>query len=87
MPNSPLQRMFETYKNTTLIYQRDGEIRGFALYQEWPDCLNFICIVGIGDNEENLKAMLADRHQLPNKKIVFFDETIMELKTIKCPFH
>jgi len=82
MPDLALQRMFEVYKETTLIYQHGSEIRGFAIYQEWPECLNFIAIVGIGDKIENLKAMLVGRHKLPNKKIVFFDEEKMELRTV-----
>jgi hypothetical protein len=88
MPEHLLRKMFELYSETTLVYKIGDEIRGFALYQEWPDCLNFICIAGISDNrEENLKAMFAGRHQLPQKKIVYFDETEKSLRIIKCPKH
>jgi hypothetical protein len=84
MPENMMRRMFEVYQNTILIYKVDDEIRGFAIYQEWPDCLNFICIAGKSDNRaENLKAMLAGRNQLPPKKFVFFDEEKMELRCLR----
>ena len=86
MPESILRKMFETYQNTTLINFVDGKIRGFALYQEWPDCLNFICIAGDRTKTENLFFFLNEAKEfvekLPNKKIVFFDEEKMELKTL-----
>jgi len=86
MSESTLRTMFEVYQKTTLIFQADGEIRGYGVYQEWPDCLNFICIAGKNNNrEESLKAMLVGRHQLPNKKICYFDEEKMELKVIWQP--
>jgi hypothetical protein len=85
MPEAMMRKMFELYEDTILIYKVNDEIRGFALYQEWPDCLNFICIVGQSDNrEENLKAMLLGRHKLPAKKIVYYDEAQKSLRTIKC---
>ncbi len=79
-----LRRMFETYKDYTLINIVDGEIRGFAVYQEWPDCLNFLCMVGNPENDhlKNITAMMEGRKGLPDKKIVFFDETKMELRTL-----
>ena len=87
MPDSALRRMFEVYRDTTLVYQRDGGIRGFAIYQEWPDCLNFIVIVGAGSKIENLLFFLNDAkstvERLLKKKICFFDEEKMELKIIK----
>lgn len=83
VPVIALRKMFETYQKTTLVYRVDREIRGFAIYQEWPNCLNFITIVGKSkDRLKNLKTMLAGRNQLPVKKIVFFDENKMELKIL-----
>lgn len=82
MPATTLRVMFETYKNSILVWQPNGEICGFAIYQEWPDCLNFIAIAGSSSREENLKAMLAGRHNLPNKKICYFDEQKMKVVTI-----
>lgn len=79
-----LRVMFETYKNTTLIQKNgDGKIAAFAIYQEWPDCLNFIAIVGAsGDRGENVKTLLKIYRALPKKKICYFDESRMELKTL-----
>ncbi|MBA7627348.1 hypothetical protein ES703_34810 [subsurface metagenome] len=77
-----LAALFEKYKDTTLIWQDQGRIKGFAIYQEWPDRLNFIAIAGIGSRTENIIAGLAGRENLPDKMICWFDETDMELKTL-----
>lgn len=84
VPDEFLRRMFETYKDTTIVNCINGEIRGFGIYQEWPDCLNFFCMVGNpeGDIFKNIIALMDARHLLPNKKICYFDEKSMELKTI-----
>ena len=81
-----LRSMFETYKNHTLINCVDGKIQGFGIYQEWPDCLNFIAVVGNPENDrlKNITAMMAGISILPDKQIVFFDENKMRLR-ILCP--
>lgn len=82
-----LRVMFETYKGSTLIYRDNGEIKAFAIYQEWPDCLNFIAVVGASDDKsENIKSLLKIREFIPistvNKAVCYFDETNMELKVL-----
>ena len=77
-----LRTLFETYKKTTLIYRPNGEIKGFAVYQEWPDCLNFIVMAGDGDIFANLSRIRGFIDSLPKKPIVFFDEKKMELRTL-----
>lgn len=81
-PDRLIESLFETYKNTTLVYEKNGEIRGVAIYQEWPDCLNFILICGIGSRVESLNVMLEGQQLLPKKRIVFFDEQTMRLKEL-----
>lgn len=85
MPEKTLRALFETYKKTTLVWQENGDIRGFAIYQEWPDRLNIIAIAGIGGRVENMKAILRGRKQLPQKMICWFDEKTMELKILCRP--
>ena len=85
MPDDILRKLFKTYEKTTLVRVRDGEIRGFALYQEWPDRLVFIAIAGIGSTIETINGLLEGRNHLPAKMICWFDETEMELKTICHP--
>jgi len=85
MPDETLRALFETYKETTLVWQKNGKVRGFAIYQEWPDRLNIIAIAGIGSPLENVKAILKGRKQLPQKMICYFDETKMELKILCRP--
>ena len=80
--NDFLRKMFITYADTTIINRKNGKIHGFACYQEWPDLLNFICIVGIGSPLENLADMLKYSKQLPKKRICFFNETVMEVKEL-----
>jgi len=82
-----LRVMFETYKDTTLIHRENGEIKAFAIYQEWPDRLNFIAVVGASDERsENIKSLLKIRDFIPistvDKKVCYFDETKMELKVL-----
>ncbi len=84
VPDEFLRAMFVTYKDYTLVNRVDGEIQGFAIYQEWPNCLNFICIVGNPENDhlKNVIAMMDGKRLLPDKKIVFFDETKMRLRVL-----
>ena len=79
-----LRVMFETYKDSTLIYKVNGEIRAFAIYQEWPDRLNFIAVVGSSDNKaENIKSLLKIRGNISSEKMIcYFDEKKMELKVL-----
>jgi len=82
IPEEFVRKLFETYRNTTLIYT-NGQIQGFALYQEWPDCLNFIMIcLPFGTKKENLKVILSGRYLLPDKKIVWWDEKEMKAKGV-----
>ena len=83
-----LRAMFLTYQDFTIINRVDGKIAGVGLYQEWPDCLNFICMIGNPEHDKirNVKAMMKGHELLPKKKkIVFFDEKAMELKTLCQP--
>jgi len=79
-----LRVMFETYKDTTLIYKDNGEIKAFAIYQEWPDRFNFIAVVGTSDDRlENIRSLLKIRSAVPPEKMVcYFDEAKMELKIL-----
>ncbi len=82
-----LRVMFETYKETTLIYEDNGEIKAFAVYQEWPDRLNFIAVVGSsGDRSDNIRNLLKmlnrENRPSPEKMVCFFDELKMELKVL-----
>ena len=85
VPDDFLRRMFETYKETTIVNYVDGEILGFGIYQEWPELLNFICIVGNpADNRiQNIIALMDAKEKIPDKRIVFFDETEMRLRTCR----
>ena len=82
VPDDFLRRMFETYRKTTIVNLVNDEIAGFGIYQEWPDVLNFICMVGNTEKDpfKNIIALMDARRFLPNKKIVFFDEDKMELR-------
>lgn len=79
-----LRVMFETYRETTLIYCVDDEIKAFAIYQEWPDRLNFIAVVGSSDDRlENIRFLLKIRGFIaPDKMVCYFDESTMELKIL-----
>ncbi len=82
VPDEFLRKMFETYKDTTVVNCVNGEICGFGIYQEWPDLLNFICMVGNSENDvmKNIFAMMIAKEKIPDKPIVFFDESKMELR-------
>ena len=85
VPLVVLQKWFETYKGTTII-DRDsnGEIAGFAIYQIWPDFLNFIIICG-REGEGNLDRILTVyRERFAGQKLAWFDEKRMEARFIQC---
>lgn len=82
-----LRVMFETYKDSTLIHRDNGEIKAFAIYQNWSDRLNFIAVVGAsGDKSENIKFLLKilgrKNRPFPEKMVCYFDEIKMELKVL-----
>ena len=79
-----LRVMFETYKDSILTFSDNGEIKAFAIYQEWPDRLNFIAVVGSsGDRAENVKSLLEIRGSIDSEKMIcLFDESRMELKIL-----
>jgi len=79
-----LRVMFETYKDSMIIQRDNGEIKAFAIYQEWPDRLNFIAVVGSsGDRAENVKSLLEIRGSIDSEKMIcLFDESRMELKIL-----
>jgi len=82
-----LRVMFETYKETTLIHKTNGEVKAFAIYQEWPEHLNFIAVCGSSaDKSENIRSLLALRSYIPistiEKTVCYFDEMTMELKVL-----
>ena len=85
MPDDVLRRMFEVYQKTTIVDRMGGEICGVGLYQEWPDLLNFICLIGDPKNSvfDNVLALMKATEFVPDKKIVFFDETKMRLKVCR----
>jgi len=85
VPDDFLRRMFETYKETTIVNIENGIIRGFGVYQEWPDLINFIALVGNPENDmqKNIVALMDARAKMPDKKIVFFDEKKMELRILR----
>jgi len=78
LPEYFISKIFNTYKKTTLVFIRDKEIKGFVVYQEWPDALNFIMIFLPFSKEMNLRTILKGRSMIPDKKIVWFDEERME---------
>lgn len=83
---SVLHRWFETYRDTMIIDRdENGEISGFAIYQIWPDFLNFIVVCGKLDIFSNTDRLLTIcREKFPNEKIAWFDEKRMEARFIKC---
>ena len=81
-PESLIRALFETYNKTTVVLKNNGEIRGVGIYQEWPDCLNFILICGIGSTIESVNVLLNGQELLPKKRIVFFDERTMRLREL-----
>lgn len=81
-PKDLVQGIFVKYKDTAFIYVSNrGEVRGFGVFQEWPDCLNFIMVcLPFGTKVDNYKALLKGRKVLPKKKIVWYDEEKMEAR-------
>lgn len=82
LPERFIRRIFETYWETTLIFIQKGEIKGFVVYQEWPDALNFIMIYLPFSKTRNLKVILQGRSLLPDKKIVWWDDKKMKARGI-----
>ena len=82
IPRELVKNLFETYKKTTYVYTENGEIKGFGLYQEWPDMLNFLMFYLPFSAGKNVKVMLKGRSLLPNKKIVWFNEKKMKARGV-----
>lgn len=78
-----LRKFFQTYINNTIIYKVAEKIEGFIVYQEWPDCLNLIVMVGDTNPFVNIWRILGSMDWLPPQKpFLFFDETRMEARKL-----
>ena len=79
LEDSQIRAFFENFKETTLVTQQNGTIRGFAVYVDRPSGLYFIAICGIDDMLTNFLNMLKGRDKLP-KKDIYFHNNNFELR-------
>ncbi len=85
MPNEIVRKFFIGYADTTLVYHLNGKMRGFTVYQEWPEFLNFLIICLTGTKAENYKAIreIVQYQDLPTKKSIFwFDEKMKKVRKL-----
>lgn len=78
LPTVSLRAMLTKYMNTTLIFRVNDQLVYFAIYQEWPDFLNFFAIGGKWSYSRIMWHILHHKFMLPNKPFGFFDEQRME---------
>ena len=83
LPDRVIAGYFTTYQDTVIIDRRDNEIRGFALYQIWPDFYNFIIICHLDKSAFSWLIRLV-RNELAGKTAAWFDENRMEARFVKC---
>ena len=83
LPDRTIAAYFTTYQDTIIIDRQGDKIRGFAIYQEWPDFCNFIIICHLDDN--NVRWLLRIvRNELAGRQAAWFDEKRMSPRFIKC---
>ncbi len=82
LPRETLLVMLWKYQKTTLVYREGGQIIYFAVYQEWPNFLNFVAIGGVWNYFKIMWHILHNRDRLPAKALGFFDELRMEGRII-----
>jgi hypothetical protein len=78
LPRHFLREFFSKYRDWTIVAEDGGRICGFVVYQDWGDLLNVIAVCNLGEMAWLLKA----RHVAKGKKVVYFDEEKMELRTL-----
>lgn len=78
LPYCVLRKMLVEYRETTLIYRREGQLEYFAIYQEWPDFLNFFAVGGKRSYFGIMWHILHNKFMLPAKPFGFYDELRME---------
>jgi hypothetical protein len=78
-PTEQLRLFFEKYKNLTLMQKNDsGEITAFTVYQPFSEGHAYlVCTVSDGTGKNWVRELL---RQL--KKITWFDEEEMEMRTL-----
>lgn len=83
--DSILTRLFETYKDTTIVDRQDGEIRGFLVYQKWPGFVNVLMTCRIRDGVSDPAWLLnLYRVNFAGQTVAWFDEGKMEARFHKC---
>jgi hypothetical protein len=82
MPDDIVSNYFTTYQDTIIVDRQGGEIRGFALYQIWPEFYNFIIVCYL--DESAFEWLIKIVRNLAGKTAAWFDEKKMEPRFIKC---
>lgn len=78
LPDYVIWNYFTTYQETIIIDRQDGDIRGFALYQIWPDFYNFIITCHLDNGFRWMMNLI--KNELTGKTIAWFDEKKMEAR-------
>lgn len=82
LPDQVISNYFLIYQENIIIDRKDGDIRGFALYQIWPEFYNFIITCHLDNGFRWMMKLV--RNELKGKTIAWFDEKKMEPRFIKC---
>lgn len=85
LPRETLLGMLWKYRESTLVYREESQIIYFAVYQVWPNHLNFIAIGGVWNYFKIMWHILHNKYMLPAKPFGFYDELRMEGR-ILCPY-
>ena len=83
LPDDVIANYFLTYQETIVIDRQGDDVRGFGLYQIWPDFLNFIIICHL-DTSRFQWLMKLVRGPLSGKTVAWFDEKKMKPRFLKC---
>ena len=67
LPDAVISNYFLIYQDNIIIDRKDGDIRGFALYQIWPDFYNFIITCHLDNGFRWMMELL--KNELAGKKI------------------
>lgn len=83
LPDDIVSNYFLIYQDNIIVDSQEGVIRGFAIYQEWPEFYNFIIICHVKHKTYNWLSDIV-RNKLTGKTIAWFDEKSMKPRFIQC---
>lgn len=83
-PEAVVRTLFDKYRDTTATQRGDdGQLTGFAVWQDWGDALNIAYVMSAVSLAGNLRDLIRQAPQLAaGRTVVYYDENHMKARIL-----